>query len=469
MKKVTVILAAIALMFSTNIFAQRTSDIDGAKDYPLISRFQGSIIEYYKVTKWEEYKLPLIENNDDLQWEDYTLLEGKITRYQYSVSPDNNPVYVLKMYKMKLEKAGFTILYAKPNKEMGISIGRFNKNYYKAFGNGKFGFAYGTKGKDQSYIAGKIAHDGKTIFVTIYVSAFDNTTLITQDIIEAETIKEHKVIVTLFKGSSVIYNDKMGFDKFFVTTSISPDGVLTTKEIEGNITHRFCSIPSGHSVTEIIANYKEAIKNSGGKILVSSSGKEFYKEFRKRRPDHGLNNYDWITFGDNSNYYLSGFIPGDKFDYYIIVMPAQIENSLVYSIVIIETKPMEKGMVMAANIDQDMSAKGHVALYDIYFETGKSTLLPKSAASLANVATYLNKNPDKKFLIVGHTDNTGNFDANIKLSLERAQSVVNELVSKYAVKADQLKAYGDGQTAPVATNKTDEGKAKNRRVEIVEQ
>jgi len=71
-------------------------------------------------------------------------------------------------------------------------------------------------------------------------------------------------------------------------------------------------------------------------------------------------------------------------------------------------------------------------------------------------------------LIAGHTDNTGDFDANLKLSTERAQAVTNELVTKYGVKSEQLKAYGDGQTSPVATNKTDEGKAKNRRVEIVE-
>jgi len=72
-------------------------------------------------------------------------------------------------------------------------------------------------------------------------------------------------------------------------------------------------------------------------------------------------------------------------------------------------------------------------------------------------------------LIVGHTDNVGDFDANLKLSKERAEAVINELVTKYSVKIEQLKAHGDGPTAPVASNSTDEGKAKNRRVEIVEQ
>jgi len=76
---------------------------------------------------------------------------------------------------------------------------------------------------------------------------------------------------------------------------------------------------------------------------------------------------------------------------------------------------------------------------------------------------------DKKYIIVGHTDNVGDFEANLKLSKERADAVKNELVSKYSVKAEQLIAYGDGQTAPVTTNATKEGRAKNRRVEIVEE
>jgi len=86
-----------------------------------------------------------------------------------------------------------------------------------------------------------------------------------------------------------------------------------------------------------------------------------------------------------------------------------------------------------------------------------------------NIAKYLNLHTDRKHLIVGHTDNVGDFNANLKLSKDRAEAVINELVTKYLVKKEQLKAYGNGSTAPVASNSTDEGKAKNRRVEIVEQ
>lgn len=122
----------------------------------------------------------------------------------------------------------------------------------------------------------------------------------------------------------------------------------------------------------------------------------------------------------------------------------------------------------AQNIGENLATFGHMSIYSILFDSGKSDIKPESEETLKIIAAYLNSHPDKKFIIVGHTDNTGDFDANLKLSQERAKTVMNELVSKYSVKAGQLKAYGDGPTAPIATNTTDEGRAQNRRVEIVE-
>jgi outer membrane protein OmpA-like peptidoglycan-associated protein len=71
--------------------------------------------------------------------------------------------------------------------------------------------------------------------------------------------------------------------------------------------------------------------------------------------------------------------------------------------------------------------------------------------------------------VVGHTDNTGSFDANMKLSKDRASAVANSLGSKHGIAASRLKPYGVASLSPVASNKTEAGKAKNRRVELVEQ
>ena len=69
MKKLTLILVAVTLLSSSNLFAQRTTDIKGAKDYPLVSRFEGSVIEFYKATKWGTYKLPVFKDDTSIEFQ----------------------------------------------------------------------------------------------------------------------------------------------------------------------------------------------------------------------------------------------------------------------------------------------------------------------------------------------------------------------------------------------------------------
>ena len=105
----------------------------------------------------------------------------------------------------------------------------------------------------------------------------------------------------------------------------------------------------------------------------------------------------------------------------------------------------------------------------IYFETGKSELKPESAQAIAEVAKLLKEDAGLKLYVVGHTDNAGALEGNMKLSQDRAQSVVQALVRTHGLEAARLKAYGDGPYAPVASNDSEDGRAKNRRVELVKQ
>jgi OmpA-OmpF porin, OOP family len=118
---------------------------------------------------------------------------------------------------------------------------------------------------------------------------------------------------------------------------------------------------------------------------------------------------------------------------------------------------------------KDIAATGRVALYGLYFDTDKADLKPESAPSLAEIGKLLKTQPDLKVYIVGHTDNVGVFDYNVGLSQRRAKSVVDQLIQKFAISPDRLKAAGAGMIAPVATNDDEAGRAKNRRVEIVKQ
>lgn len=315
MKKLTLILAVAALMISTDLFAQRTTDIEGSKDYSLISRFKGSVIEWYQVKNFDRYYMLSLKGNTLDKYE----IDGKITRIQFSSQPDHSVFEIYKSYEMALKNAEFDILLTLDKTNCGVNLSE-----------------------------------------CLYIAEFN------------------------------------GLNALPAGPSLKPD-------------------------------YKE------GKFAYLSAKKKI----------------------DDKDVYIVVYIT--EWHYPLITFDA------------IEVQSMEKGLVTVNDLKTNIAQSGHIAIYDIHFDTGKSEVKPESAEALKNIAEYLNANKDNKYIIVGHTDNVGNFEDNIKLSKKRAEAVKNELVSKYGVKAEQLKSYGVGSTAPVATNSTDEGRAKNRRVEIIEQ
>jgi outer membrane protein OmpA-like peptidoglycan-associated protein len=119
------------------------------------------------------------------------------------------------------------------------------------------------------------------------------------------------------------------------------------------------------------------------------------------------------------------------------------------------------------DIYDELSASGRWATQGILFESGKSDLKPESTPTLKSIAAALKGHPDLKIEIEGHTDNVGSAASNLTLSQARAEAVKSALVSDYAIDAGQLTAKGYGDTKPVAKNATPEGRANNRRVEIV--
>jgi OOP family OmpA-OmpF porin len=137
---------------------------------------------------------------------------------------------------------------------------------------------------------------------------------------------------------------------------------------------------------------------------------------------------------------------------------------------IVEKKAMEQIIVAdAASFANDIKTTGHVAVYGINFDTGKATITSESAQAIGEVAKLLKADPGLKVHVVGHTDNVGTLETNLKLSQDRAQAVLQALVQQHGIAGARLRAYGCGAFAPVASNDAEDGRAKNRRVEIVKQ
>ena len=113
-----------------------------------------------------------------------------------------------------------------------------------------------------------------------------------------------------------------------------------------------------------------------------------------------------------------------------------------------------------------MMSDGKFITYGITFDVGKATIKPESMGEINRIVQLMNENPDLKFSVEGHTDSTGNAASNQTLSEQRSQAIVAKLV-ELGIAQDRLTAVGKGQNSPIADNNTDEGRAKNRRVEFV--
>ena len=121
----------------------------------------------------------------------------------------------------------------------------------------------------------------------------------------------------------------------------------------------------------------------------------------------------------------------------------------------------------ADGVTKALDSAGKVVLRDLAFDTGSSHLSDQDFASLSALAAWLDRHPDRKIALVGHTDAEGSLDANVALSRQRARSVMNRLISELGVNAAQLSADGVGYLSPIASNLTPEGRTRNRRVEAM--
>lgn len=144
-------------------------------------------------------------------------------------------------------------------------------------------------------------------------------------------------------------------------------------------------------------------------------------------------------------------------------------NRTVVLLEVLEEEEFEATLefVDADTMRGEIGNQGFVNLYGIYFDTDQATLRAESDATLTEIAKALEAEPSLSVYVVGHTDGVGALDYNQKLSLQRARAVVAAIVQR-GVAESRLTAVGVGPAAPVASNASEDGRALNRRVVLVE-
>jgi outer membrane protein OmpA-like peptidoglycan-associated protein len=124
---------------------------------------------------------------------------------------------------------------------------------------------------------------------------------------------------------------------------------------------------------------------------------------------------------------------------------------------------------VADDLAQQLEENGRAKVYDLYFDFASSTLRPESDQVLKTIANVMRAHPDWKLSVEGHTDKIGGDASNLELSRHRAAAVVTALVADYSLDRNRFTSTGFGASSPIDTNDTPEGRARNRRVELVRQ
>lgn len=338
--------------------------------------------------------------------------------------------------------------------------------------------------------------------------AHADATIPTKDIAGAKD----NALLKRYEGSFIVSYERLAFTDFKLPLSKlvkGDDGARDRMnnrvfkpakelEVEGARTRIAYLMPANRSPLEVLRNYQDVVKAAGGEVLYTCKGEEcggapdrssdggggemslmMYFVYASQLKDADFSNGKCaLTSSIDDQRFFAAKIPQAGGEAYVTVQTFQVKDTLyckalnertVALVHIVEPKPREQKMVVvkADEMARTIGTTGRVALYGIFFDTAKADLKSESNPTLTEIAGLLNADPKLAVLIVGHTDNQGAYDYNLDLSRRRAEAVVKALSTGFRVDAKRLRAAGVGMLAPAASNDAEDGRAKNRRVEVV--
>lgn len=257
------------------------------------------------------------------------------------------------------------------------------------------------------------------------------------------------------------------------------------KTLEGKVVLIYYKLPQGTSTLEVLRNYEDSLKANGFTVVFSCTTAKGTC-FTSQQPEGGyllgqavgnplslpklMDDYvhNWFAEGR----YLLAKTDRPEGAIYAALYLGESPQGNVAVVKVVETKELETGkieFVRASEMEQAIDAEGRINLYGIQFDFDKDAIKPESKPTLDEIAKLLTSKPDLKIKIIGHTDNQGTPEYNLDLSQRRAANVAATLAAGYGIDIARLTAEGAGLTQPIAPNDTDEGQAKNRRVELIAQ
>lgn len=282
----------------------------------------------------------------------------------------------------------------------------------------------------------------------------------------AREVKTDHPLVTPYEGSTIYSKDVKQYDEYTVFKGWDKEAKeYNTQVLEGKVTKILYKNAPERSVLELYRNYQLALEQQGVEILYECNQAKLEcvdgyvgAHLRMKFSIHAIGN-------KAGRYVFAKLEQEDQVAYLALAVGEQSTD-----VHVIEIKKMETGKVALnlAALTESLDRRGYVVVEGIFFDTDKTELKPESAPAIAEVVKLLEERPGLKLYVVGHTDMQGSLTHNMSLSSGRAKAVVDNLVEAHGISRERLEGHGVGPLAPVATNTQDSGRAKNRRVVLVQ-
>jgi OOP family OmpA-OmpF porin len=325
---------------------------------------------------------------------------------------------------------------------------------------------------------------------------------VTQQTFEAKDLKDLSVL-SRFTGSTLLDGNEVSYAEVEYP---SPQGTKDPFIPQGKLTWRTYVAPEARSPIEVYRNYEAALKQAGFTVKLSCAPQACRWRSYSKPDAYAKNIVDLapskriIVGYSNSPASPADLIGSTNFtglyalrtqngatQHFFLAIGARVAKSSLtlpdkktalkdlgertyIFLSLLEEKAPDLGNVQvfdATAIQGKLATEGKIALYSLYFDTGKADLKPESKPQLDSMAEVLKSNPTYNVYIVGHTDTVGDLTMNLDLSRRRAQAVSTALASSYGIPVTRINAQGAGPLAPIASNAEEAGRKLNRRVEMV--
>jgi len=420
-KPVIIIMTSLLIVFSYGITWAAKPDAKGSKDHPVVSRIPNFYISVYKDIEFDQYEFKLKKGKKIVGGRTY-----QITYKQQKGATPMSSIQKVQNYTNAIKKIGGEVLYeSKHSATMKVKVD--NSEIWLAISN-----PYGPRGYYLIILEkGPMRQD--VVAKALTTMTPEKEVVIKNKKKDAAGSKDHPLVSRIPNFYISSYKDiEFGPHEFQLKK-----GKIKIEGRKYEITYRQQKGALLMSSVQKVRNYTNAIKKIGGEVLHESK----YRATMKVITD---NREVWLQI---SNPY----------------------GELAYYLVIVEKQSMKQEVTADAEaMLKDINQTGHVAVYGIHFDTGKSTIKPSSTPAFKEIKRLLELDPKLNIYVIGHTDMVGTLSSNMGLAESRASAVVKELVTKYKINKNRLTPKGVGPLCPVASNKSKEGKSKNRRVELVE-